>query len=160
EIDRVPVPAGTESWTPVPHAAVLDAVRGMLCHAGFVVRKAAYALSSDNAKMFATLDLTASLATGVSVAVGVRNSPGKSLALSFCAGSRVFVCDNLAFRSELLVSRRHTRYGNDRFGEAIARAVGDLAQFQDAEARRIEWFRNATIDDRTAESAILRGFEA
>ena len=71
--------------------------------------------------MFATMDLTTPLADGVTLAVGVRNSIDKSLPLGFCAGSRVFVCDNLSFRSELMVHRKHTRFGQSRFEEEIAR---------------------------------------
>src|SRR5207253_10239224 len=66
---------------------------------------------------------------------------------------------NLAFRSEIVVARKHTRFGADRFAEAIAQAVGNLSQFQQAEAQRIERFRQAEIPDTTAESLILRAYE-
>src|SRR4051812_22884309 len=68
-------------------------------------------LSRGDARLFATVDLGSPLATGVTLAVGIRNSFDKSLPLGFVAGNRVFVCDNLAFRSDLSVKRKHTRFG-------------------------------------------------
>jgi hypothetical protein len=63
------------------------------------------------------------------------------------------------FRSEIVVTKKHTRYGADRFAEAIATAVSSLSQFQKAEAKRIEQFRHAEIPDTVAESLILRAYE-
>src|SRR4051794_40060146 len=111
ELDRIEPPPATASWFPVKHATVIDTVGGALTGAGFEIRAAKYALSRGDARLFATMDLATPLSTGVSLAVGVRNSVDKSLPLGFVAGSRVFVCDNLAFRSELLVRRKHTRNG-------------------------------------------------
>src|SRR3954449_13306587 len=70
-----------------------------------------------------------------------RDRHNKSLPIGFCAGSRVFVCDNLAFRSELLVTRKHTRFGDRRFREAISQAVLDLDSFRRAEVGRIALMR-------------------
>ena len=126
---------------------------------GIQIQKATYAVSHLGARMFATLDLATPVGTGVSLAVGIRNSSDQSVCLGFCAGARVFVCSNLAFRSELLVSRKHTRFGQDRFREAIAQAVGSLGQFQQVEADRIRRFQHLTLSDERAESLILRSFE-
>src|SRR5262249_61955276 len=159
EVDGVEAPAATDTWFPVKHAAVIDAVSRTLTGAGFAVRAVKYALSRGDARMFSTMDLDAPLASGVSLAVGIRNSTDKSFPLGFCAGSRVFVCDNLAFRSELLVRRKHTRFGRDRFQEAIAGAVQSLQEFRDTEARRIGRFRHEEVTDQAAESWMLRGYE-
>jgi hypothetical protein len=43
------------------------------------------------------------------------------------------VCDNLAFRAELLVRRKHTINGMRAFGTAIAGAVASLTSFKEAE---------------------------
>src|SRR3954468_20151647 len=83
----------------------------------------------------------------------------KSLPIGFCAGSRVFVCDNLAFRSELLVTRKHTRFGDRRFREAISHAVLGLDSFRRGEAERIAIMRGTPLDDVRAESFILRAYE-
>jgi hypothetical protein len=126
---------------------------------GLVAAQPRYGVSRAGARLFATLDLATPIAEGVALAVEIRNSTDKSLPLGFCAGNRVFVCSNLAFHSELMVNRKHTRFGADRFREAIALAIRSLAQFQQVEAKRIETFRQTELLDVRAESLILRSFE-
>ena len=160
ELNQIEAPPPTQTWYPVRHSTVVESVSDLLHSGGFEIQKATYAVSRQGgARMFATLDLTTALCPGVSLAVGLRNSWDQSFPLGFCAGSRVFCCDNLAFRADLLVARKHTRFGQDRFREAIAQAVGSLGQFQQVEADRIRRFQHLTLSDERAESLILRSFE-
>jgi hypothetical protein len=159
QIAAVPVPEPTDTWFPVGHGVVLDTVVETLEASQYRVERTQLALARDERQFFGTLDLRSEIGNGATLAVGVRNSINKSLPIGFCAGSRVFVCDNLSFQSELLVSRKHTRFGGERFREAIAHAVGKLAQFREAEAGRITVFMNTEIDDVHAESLILRAYE-
>jgi hypothetical protein len=159
ELREVKTPPATSTWFPVGHGEAADTVSGALADAGFQVSKARYALSRNNERLFATLDLSAPLAHGVSLSIGVRNSTDKSLPLGFAAGSRVFLCDNLAMRADLLVARKHTRFGQKRFREAICKAVGNLHAFQEAESRRITRFMNTEVNDGHAESMMLKAFE-
>ena len=159
ELNAIEAPEGTATWFPVRHGLVIDAVTGALSDAGFGVEKASFALAREDGQMFSTLDLTTPLAPGVSLAVGVRNSTDKSLPLGFCAGQRVFVCSNLAFRSELLVNRKHTRNGNERFGEAIRMAVKKLGQFQQVETERVRRFQGLELRGEQADSLILQSYE-
>ena len=159
DLDKVETPPATASWFPVKHATVIDTVSQGLTASGFAIRSAKYALSRGDARLFSTVDLATALGTGVSLAVGIRNSTDKSLPLGFIAGSRVFVCDNLAFRSELLVRRKHTRNGATRFQEAICQAVQSLQQFKEAEGERIRRFQALELKDVQAESLMLRAYE-
>ncbi|HYV34811.1 MAG TPA: DUF932 domain-containing protein [Gemmataceae bacterium] len=159
ELDNVPAPPPTDTWFPLTHSHVLDRTLSTLDQAGFHPKRTQLALSRGDAKFFATIDLESPIAEGVALAVGVRNSIDKSLPIAFAAGERIFVCDNLAFRGEVAVARKHTRFGADRFAEAMAKAVSGLAQFQEAEGRRITYFRKTEIQDTMAESLILRAYE-
>jgi hypothetical protein len=40
--------------------------------------------------------------------IGIRNSIDKTHSVGFCAGKRVFVCDNLIFSGEFVIFRKHT----------------------------------------------------
>jgi hypothetical protein len=113
----------------------------------------------DGSRFFGTLDLKSPISEGISLAVGIRNSVDKSFPLGFCAGSRVFVCDNLAFRSELLVRRKHTIHGERDFVRRIAEAVGSLPSFQEQEAIRIERMKGEELSVDQADALILRGYE-
>jgi hypothetical protein len=159
ELDQVEAPAATATWYPVKHATVYETVRAALTDAGFVIQRAQFGLSRSDARMFATLDLTSVLATGVTLAVGVRNSVDKSFPLGFTAGNRVFVCDNLAFRSDILVKKKHTRYGADRFAGEIARSVKTLSAFQKHESERVLALQHRELTDEAAEALMLRSFE-
>jgi|GEM_PF-2226990 len=35
----------------------------------------------------------------------------------------LFVCDNFAFSSEVVITKRHTQFGNDRYQEGVAAAI-------------------------------------
>lgn len=159
DLDRIDAPPPTETWFPVRHADVIDSVTRTLGAAGFEIAKQTYALSHGNHRMFSTMDLAVPLHTGVSLAIGIRNSTDKTFPLGFCAGNRVFVCDNLAFSAELLVKRKHTRFGQERFREAIVEAVTNLDQFRKAETSRIKFMEHKEIDDVAAESLILRAYD-
>lgn len=159
ELNAVEAPPPTETWFPLRHSDVLGTVLETLETSAFQVQGIQLSLSKDNARFFGTLDLAASVGGGTTLAVGVRNSVDKTFPLGFCAGCRVFVCDNLAFRSELLVVRKHTLNGIVRFQEAIALAVQSLGQFQEAEAHRIEQMRVFQLSDVHADSLMLQAYE-
>lgn len=154
---RAPPPEGR--WFPVSHGRVLTIVKQTLGEAGFNVTGERFGLSHEARRFFGVLDLEAKLADGVTLAVGVRNSVDKTFPIGFAAGNRVFCCDNLAFRSELMVRRKHTRNGEANFLTDIAAGVMKLTEFRTVEAARIELMQAAPITDELAESMMLRAFE-
>lgn len=154
---QAPPPQGR--WFPLSHGRVLSVVSETLGEAGYEIEKQQLGVLRDGSRFFGTLDLRSPIADGVALAVGIRNSVDKSFPLGFCAGSRVFVCDNLAFRSELLVRRKHTIHGERDFVRRIAEAIGTLGSFQEQEALRIERMRAFDLADDRADALILRSFE-
>src|ERR1700689_469930 len=82
---KAPPPEGR--WHPISHAVVLDTVKGTLQESGYEVRAEKLAVARSGARFFGTLDLKTSVASGVSLAVGVRNSVDKTFPLGFCAGN-------------------------------------------------------------------------
>jgi hypothetical protein len=159
ELATVEAPPATETWYPKKHMQVLNAVVGTLEGSGLHVERESLALARADQRFFGTLDLSVPVADGVGLAVGIRNSTDKSFPLGFCAGSRVMVCDNLAFHSELIVTRKHTKHGEVRFEEAIAQAVQSLHQFRQAEADRVRRFRAVELSEDAANSYLLQAFE-
>lgn len=159
ELQRFQAPPPEGRWFPLSHGRVLGVVTDTLRDAGYTIERQQLGVMRDGSRFFGTLDLASPVGDGVSLAVGIRNSVDKSFPLGFCAGSRVFVCDNLAFRSELLVRRKHTVFGERDFVRRIAEAVGSLPSFQEQEALRIERMKGAELADDQADALILRGFE-
>jgi hypothetical protein len=158
ELTALPCPPPTKTWAPVGHSRVLTTALATLGEAGFAIQKMRLGVSGDNGRFFGTLDLATPLTPdgGVTLSVGVRNSIDKTFPMGFCAGSRVFVCDNLAFRSDLMVRRKHSPNGVAHFSADIATAVMQLASFKDAETARIALMAETIMPDERADSLILR----
>lgn len=161
ELRAVPTPAAEGRWHPVAHAAVLDTVTATLTGAGYAVKTQHLAVARDGKRFFGTLDLTTPLTPDntVALAVGIRNSTDKSFPLGFCAGARVFVCDNLAFNAELLVKRKHTRFAVGRWNTEIAGAVEKLPGFALAEEARIARLMTTFLTDDQALAFLVRAME-
>ena len=158
ELQAVPTPPPEGRWHPVAHTRVLATVKETLHGAGYTIQAEKYGIAREGKRFFGVLDLSTPLAEGVSLSVGVRNSVDKSFPLGFAAGSRVFVCDNLAFRSELLVRRKHTINGMRAFGTAIGSAVASLASFKEAEQDRIRRMAEQELTPAMASHIILSAY--
>ena len=158
KLNELVLPPPTRTWKPISHATVLDTALQTLQEAGYTVAKARLGVSREGQRFFGTLDLTTPLTPdgSVALAVGLRNSVDQSFPMGFCAGARVFVCDNLAFRSDLMVKRKHTLNGASRFSSDIAHAVQSLQSFKEAETVRIARMQELTMTDAHAESLMLR----
>ena len=159
DVNAVEVPSATSTWFPIGHGEVLDTVIQNLNQIGFEVKRQQLALSSQGDRFFGTLDLTAPIAEGVSLAVGVRNSIDKSFPMGLCAGERVFVCDNLAFGSTIAIKHKHTRFGAQRFSYRVSQSVSGLEQYREIAAQRIERFQTTELTEDKANSLILQAFE-
>lgn len=159
ELAHIDAPPATETWFPLKHSAVLDHTCDTLESAGFGIDSMCLSVAKDNARFFGTLRLTSRITPEVGLAVGIRNSNDQSFPIGFCVGESVFVCDNLSFHSQIVISRKHTRFGETRFREAMSRAVLGLHQYQRSAADRIAALMHWELSDDQANSLILQSFE-
>src|SRR4051812_34636627 len=90
ELDSVQAPPPTDTWFPLTHTHVLDRTLSTLEQSGFRPSRIQLALSRSDARFFGSVDLQSSIADGVTLAVGIRNSLDRSLPIGFAAGARVF----------------------------------------------------------------------
>lgn len=160
ELIAIEAPPATATWFPTPHHAVLDRVSETLDGAGFRIAKSQLLVSNHDQRFFGVLDLQSDIADGVSLSIGIRNSNDQSFPIGFCCGSRVFVCSNLSFHSEVIIARRHTKFGVDRYQEALTLAVQGLHQFQVNENQRIAQLQQRELTEEAAHSLILKAFLA
>lgn len=159
DVEAVKAPPPTATWFPISHGDALALAETLLAQSGFKVREERYALTRQGRRFFGVLDLDCDLAEAVRLSVGVRNSIDQTLPMGFVAGNRVLVCDNLAFSGEILVSKRHTKNGQEKWGNAIRDAAGRLDAFRQSEAARIGHMRGVDIHDDHAYAYILRCWE-
>lgn len=109
EVFAVPAVNFTRTFRPVHHRQVIEAIRTGISAVGLEVVRTEYVLAgNDGMKMFGVWDLSSGN-NDLCWSMGIRNSMDKSMALGITAGTRVFVCENLAFDGEFVELRRHTK---------------------------------------------------
>lgn len=100
-------PEATATHVPIPHFRVVDLVKTTVGMYGHEIVSEHHGITEDDARYFGLLSLRSTY-TGYEDTVGLRNSRDKSFPTGVAFGSRVFVCDNLAFIADHVVKRRHT----------------------------------------------------
>lgn len=164
ELAAVPIPPATPTWTPIPHHELLSAVRREINASGLVIARQQLALShsalgAEGDRFFGLLEIQSPNET-YATTIGVRNSSDRSFPAGLCVGSRVFVCSNLAFSAEVVISRKHTRFIRRDLPRLITAAVGRLGDLQDHQSRRIEAYQNTALGDPQLNDLAIRSLDA
>lgn len=141
-VHAVATPAETDTWHPVPHKLVIDLIMSNVQALGFRTTGEAHGLWNDGQRYFGLYEI----ANGhnhedYSLVVGIRNSHDKSFPAAFAIGSRVFVCDNLAFSGEIVIQRKHTRFIERDLPGLVTRAVGRLTEVRQLQEKRIDAYK-------------------
>ena len=101
----VPTPDRTKTWGVIGHKLLVNTLTRSVTGAGHRIVNEEYSLSRDGGKLFGAFTLDH--ATGeLAWMIGFRNSINKSMALGITAGTRVFVCDNMAFSGSFIQFRK------------------------------------------------------
>jgi hypothetical protein len=120
-------PAPTETWHPIPHIELVNQVERSLSKSGMVIVNESYGVTEDNARMFGLLQVANSVnSEDYAYVVGLRGSLDKSLSRGLAVGSSVFVCDNLAFSSEIVFHRKSTKNIMEDLPLMVDTAIGQL----------------------------------
>ena len=178
-VRAIPTPEATDTWTPIPHAELIDLTLSNLTDSGMRVIEERHGLYKDGARYFGVfklggdtprvnindvVDATIRRATDEpqdwAMAVGLRNSHDKSFPANLLGGSWVFVCDNLAFNGEIKLVRRHTRFIMRDIPNLVSRAVATLVEKRGAIAQRIEIYKNTELVERDAHDLLIRALDA
>jgi hypothetical protein len=147
-------PPATASHVPIPHFRVVDLVKTAVGMYGHEVTAEHHGITEDGARYFGLLSLRCTY-TNYEDTVGLRNSHDKSFPVGIGFGSRVFVCDNLAFLAETVIKRRHTANLKRDLPGIIGEMIEPLA-LQREQARKFEHYRRAMLTDESADHAIMQ----
>lgn len=166
EVRRLSLPSHvfeTDTFKPLPHGVVIDAVGDALKAAGLEIARddngqpqRRFTIVDNGAKMFGTLPLTHRIDGESRLMVGFANSWNKTLALRVGFGSEVFVCSNGAFFAEKVIGRKHTAKILADLPSLIAKALEQTKTFIDEQTRFFERLRNVNLNDRDANDFIVR----
>ena len=158
EVFDAATPDATDTHFPVPHGSVLTHVQNTLDDLGWKVTEEAHAMLGDGLRYFGLLAIARSHGSAESIygtdstyqwVLGLRNAHDKSFAAEAILGTRVFICDNLAFsgsgQSVFKFSRKHTRFIERDMPGLVAGAFGSMVQGMAVEQMRIDAYRACKI---------------
>ena len=124
EISSVPTPTGTDSWHPIAHADVINAVTEVVRAHNWEILDEQYGLAREGQRMFGVMRINKSSSSEWSRCIGIRNSHDQSLSVGVAAGISVMCCSNLAFGGTMVLKRRHT--SRIELGDLVLTAVDEL----------------------------------
>ena len=150
-------PAATPTHVPVEHYRVIDLLKSTLGMYGHQVTDEHHGVTPDGMRYFGLISLR-STHTGYEDTVGLRNSHDKSFPISIGFGSRVFVCDNLAFIAETTIKRRHTANAKRDLPGLVGELIEPLALHREQQYRTFERYKGTLLTDQQADHAVLNMF--
>jgi hypothetical protein len=151
---QLETPPATQSHVPIPHFRVVDLVKTAVGMYGHEVVGEHHGITEDGARYFGLLSLKSPY-TGYDDTVGLRNSNDKSFPVGIGFGSRVFVCDNLAFVADTVIKRRHTANLKRDLPGIIGEMIEPLAVKREQQHRTIERYRGTELTEYHADHAIM-----
>ena len=162
DLQGLPLPDATETWQPISHADFDILVRQAIADAGIEIIQAEYGLSKpDDAgfrhRLFGIYHTRDEILEGeMCAAIGFRNSTDQSLSAGLVFGSRVFVCDNLAFAGQYVIKRRHTKRILDDLPGLIRLGIGQFPLQVDAQQRLFQRLRETALGNTGAHDLLVR----
>lgn len=132
QVLQVAVPEHTATWNPVAYGKAIGFMKDtVLDRLGLDIKSESFGLNKAGNQLFARMTLD----TGDSdqgLAIGLRQSYDKSLALGVAVGANVFVCDNLCFSGDAFkVVRKNTKFVWADFQRLVADQIGTaLANYE------------------------------
>lgn len=156
ELEFIPLPEATDTFQPISHKVLVDALEEALNLRNFRIVRSDFAASTDGMKLFGLLEINATT-DGVRFAIGLRNSNDKSMRLGMVAGYRVKVCDNMMFEGEFKpMLAKHTK-GLDLI-ESVSIGVDRIHRGFEPLSRSIKTKRLTEITDDEARVLIYQAF--
>lgn len=160
DVENVPTPAGTDTWTPIPHSALIDRVESTLVADGLRVVNQAHSLTRNGARYFGLMQV----ANGHedqdhAWVLGLRNAHDKMFQAGMVVGSSVFVCDNLSFSGEIRFQRKHTRHILRDLPALVGESIGKLMTKWHEMSKRIEAYKNSDVSESSAHDLIVRAMD-
>jgi hypothetical protein len=150
----VNTPAPTDTHVPVPHHEIVELMRFTLGFHQHEIAEEHHAVTEDGARYFGIMCLRSPHGDYTDM-LGLRNSHDKSLPIGIAFGSRVFVCDNLAFSADHVIRRKHTVRAKRELPALLADIIQPLKVQRQAQNERLLAYKGATLSDAQADHAIM-----
>lgn len=142
---------------PLPFIEDVRLVTEQLAMNGLQITNEAFGVTLvDNlpARFFGVMELV-SMRTDHALVVGLRGSYDQSISRGLAVGSRVFVCDNLAFSGEVTYHTKQTTYIGDRLPRMIADAAMRVPALAAHQEMRFDKYRMTALKPRYGDAAMV-----
>lgn len=150
-------PERTETHVPLPHHELVNMVEYALGYHGHEVTARQFGVTPDGARFFGVLALKSDYGDYTDM-IGLANSHDKTVALSVCFGSQVFVCDNMAFSAETVVKRKHTANSRRMLPATIEEIINPLKQKRIGQNMMFDRYKGREMSDDEAYATTVRMF--
>src|SRR5215470_11640933 len=154
ELRAVSTPEGTETHIPVPHHEIVELMRYTLGFFGHEIAEEHHAITPDGSRYFGMLTLRSNYGDYGDL-VGLRNSHDKTFPIGIAFGSRVFVCDNLAFSADHVIRRKHTVKAKRELPALLSDIIVPLKDQRLAQNKRLLTYQQTALSDANADHAIV-----
>jgi hypothetical protein len=157
ELQALPTPEGTQTFKPIPHIELVDMLDVVLRQNQIRIEREQFALRRDGSVLFGVLQLAYGESPDGQAALGLRTANNKTMSIQLCAGLSVFVCDNLAFRGDMIaLKRKHTSGLNLKV--ELAGAVLRFREHFGRLAHEVEHLKARALPDIAAKALIHDAF--
>jgi hypothetical protein len=132
----------------------------LLSRQGLVINDEAYGVSfidGKPAKFFGVMEM-ASKNTEFALTVGLRGSYDQTLPRGLAVGSRVFVCDNLAFSSDITLHTRQTTFIGERLPEMLRQAVEKIPGLAEHQEQQFDRYKSIRFDHSKGDAILMQCF--
>lgn len=152
-INQAFTPQPTKTHYPIKHADYLDTIETQLQKADLTVDSRSYGLSHEGNRMFSLFELSREGGENGTFknVLGIRNSHDKSFSAGLVCGSKVFVCDNLAFSGEIKMTRKHTTNIMQDLPNLVYAMISEVVQGWLSQECRYEGYQDAELDQSGAD---------
>ena len=113
-----------------------------------------HGVTPDGMRYFGLISLRSTY-TGYEDTVGVRNSHDRSFPVGVGFGSRVFVCDNMAFMADHVIKRKHTANLKRDLPGIVGELIEPLALHREAQHRKLEHYKQTLLTPMQADHIIM-----
>ncbi len=156
----VPTPQRTSTWVPIPHFRMLEEVERSLKAYDMETVSSRHLLTKGGERYFGVLHIGAGDGDEYETVIGLRNSHDKSFVAGLACGSHVFVCSNLAFWGDVVISRKHTEHIERDLRPLVSGALGRLVEMRHVQEHRVAQYKETTLGDVEAHDVLVRAMDA
>ena len=156
ELFDVETPEATKTHFPMAHGDFLSEIEDVIKNRDLEIISEAHGLSKGGNQYFGMLQIgRPDVSAEYDMVLGARNSHDKTLAEALALGTGTFVCDNLAFMSDVVVSHKHFKSLKDNLRPLIESAFETLDNQYVEQDKRFESYKEVELSREESSDFII-----